>query len=304
MGLLKPHDINHAALHEAGFVLEGLEIPVRTPKGNVVVDALLHHPDSALLVPVESKSGSNIEVSQAQRYAVLDPRALVTASNVTMRHRIEPTVQPVYACLEEHLHRIRQGLDAEKLFFPVIAVGGHTIGFDLPDVASPLLLSMFPRTRVTLNGPLPRLIELDHESPVEAYTSPVKAELVAALARRKDRVGVPHLAEDVVPYLAWYPLTTKNTIIKKVRQAAEEVAREDPSTFEIRRTASNDPGTVLLLKTPEDNDPRGRTQAYQALARDRNRRRAVQKVDPNQLDLLTVLDQVDDDSGETGEEEL
>jgi hypothetical protein len=49
-----------------------------------------------------------------------------------------------------------------------------------------------------------------------------------------------------------------------------------------------------LRRTPEDNDPRGRTQAYQALARRPGSRTRVPPPDPRQPDLFSELDVEDD----------
>jgi hypothetical protein len=47
-----------------------------------------------------------------------------------------------------------------------------------------------------------------------------------------------------------------------VGEAAREVAKTDPATFSYDPPTANRDGLVRLLKTPEDNDTRGRTQSY------------------------------------------
>jgi hypothetical protein len=91
-----------------------------------------------------------------------------------------------------------------------------------------------------------------------------------------------------------------------VGEAAREVAKADPATFSYDPPTANRDGLVRLLKTPEDNDTRGRTQSYQALARkDHTYRRRPRQLDPNQLDLLSELEQAEDvrDEDDTQDEE-
>ncbi len=85
---------------------------------------------------------------------------------------------------------------------------------------------------------------------------------------------------------------------------ADEDARDladNVASHESPKGANRDE-LVRMLRTPEDNDPPGRTQAYQALARTGQIRRRATTTDPNQLDLLEVLDQADDVSDEEGDE--
>lgn len=50
LGLCAPGDLNPAPLHDAGFRVAGLEVLVRTPDGNVVIDVLLAHDATSHLV--------------------------------------------------------------------------------------------------------------------------------------------------------------------------------------------------------------------------------------------------------------
>ena len=98
LGLLTPHDVNPDALRAAGFTLQGLEVPILAGGGQVVVDILLFHPVTGLLVLVEAKSGANIEVEQARRYAAVTPQLAIQAAQVNVPHRVRPSVLVVYAC--------------------------------------------------------------------------------------------------------------------------------------------------------------------------------------------------------------
>ncbi len=63
LGLCIPGDLNPSVLYDAGFRVAGLEIPVLTPDGRVVIDVLLVHPERSHLVVCESKSGANVDAA-------------------------------------------------------------------------------------------------------------------------------------------------------------------------------------------------------------------------------------------------
>ena len=294
LGLVQaPHDINPAALLEAGFTLEGLEIPVVTDLGNVVIDVLLFHAPAGLLVLVESKSGANIEDEQAKRYAAATPRAVVRASQVTLPFRVQPSKIVVYASLAEHHDRIRLGLTQARVDFPILSLSSSEITLSGPSEIPPPLAEAFAAP-VRLSGPPPSFIKFDPDSPAEVIVSIVRAQLVAALAHGRLQVGVPWLAEQCAPHYPLYGHRAKTQLVKVVGEAARHVAAEEPATFAFLPRRENDQAAIKLLKTPEDLDRRGRTQAYQALARGgRTRKRGVPPP-PNQLDLLSELGAVDD----------
>lgn len=306
IGLTTENDVNRAVLREAGFRLVGLEVPVATRHGNVVVDLVLYHPETALLVACEAKSGRTIKDGQATRYASLNPADLVQASHITLAQRLQPQVVVTYVCLAEHVGTVRDGLDTISVGFPVIGVSDRKIIFDLKDEQPEPLNSVLITRQLELVAPFPRIIAFDQESPVEIIEPYVKAQLVTALSRRREQVTLHTLAEQMAPHFALYGARARRQLVKKVGLAASKIAAADSATFEYVSPRPNDDGLVRLLRTPEDNDPRGRTQAYQALARSgRQGRRRAPRMDPNQLDLLREVEQGDDegiDEAADGEE--
>ncbi len=249
----------------------------------------------------ECKSGANVEAPQARKYAVIEPATVVNTVRITLTQRVEPTVVVLYICQGQHLARIKQGLDAEKLEFPVVGVSSTGMIFDCPQSTPKVLREALQPPTLGLANVLPRLIEFDQDSPTEAFESAVMAQLVAAMAHRKQHVGVKHIAERAAPHLALYGHGARNQLVKKVGEAARKIANADSTsfTFQSPMAGDQDGGVVHLLKSPEENDLRGRTQGYQALMRgNRARRKKAAPADPNQLDLLQVLEQADDDGGD------
>lgn len=305
LGLVTPHDVNQPLLRDHGYELAGLEVPVTVGSGKVVIDVLLFNRERSVLLACEAKSGANVEALQAKKYRQLDAQAVVLAGNVTLSRQVQPTVVVVYTCLCEHVARIRRGLAEVDLNCPVVGVCPAHIVFDFSEGSPDIVHETFTMPSLSLVGPPPRLIEFDQESSVAAVTSAVRAQLVRALALQRQQVSVRWLAEEAAPYLTFYARAAQQKLVKTVGEAARVIAQSDTATFEYHGPAPNDAGGgfVRLLRSPEANDPRGRTQAYQALARSSQaRRRRTRQHDPDQLDLLQELAQADDeDATEEGE---
>jgi hypothetical protein len=307
VGLVTPGDVNPAALADVGFRLAGLEVPVLGADGAVKVDAILFQDASVHLVLAETKSGANVEPDQARRYAALDASAVVQAGHVTLPRRVAPTAEVLYMCLGEHVSRIRQGLQAAGVTFPVMAVHDNKITLEAVDGISDQMRSAFSQGPVALLGPPIRIITFDHDSPVEVLEPFVKAELVVALTHRVPYVTISGLTERTTPYFGLYGRAARNRLTRQVDEAARRIAKADSGTFAYEAGTANREAMVRVLRTPEDNDTRGRTQAYQALARTGDTRRRRRRVsDPNQLDLFQELDEADDgdeDDTPDGDEE-
>lgn len=302
LGLLTPHDVNPAVLIDAGFTLEGLEVPVAGDEGNVIIDVLCFSPTTGLLIAFESKSGANIEPKQARSYAVLTAEAIVRASQISVPQRMPLTKIIVYTCLDQYRDRIRLGLTEAGVDFPILAVGSE-ITLSAPSKVPQELADSFA-VPVRLNGPPPRIIAFDPDSPVDAVVPVVRAQLVAALSHERLQVSVPWLTEECARHYSLYGRAARRRFIKLFEDTARQVCGEDPSAFAFLPPRGNDgDAAVKLLKTPEHLDRRGRTQAYQALARaglPRRRRRAEA---PGQLDLLRELDEEDNESSDEADGE-
>jgi hypothetical protein len=294
IGLVTPGDINPPALAQAGFQLAGLEVPVTGPAGTVTVDALLFHPASAHLLLCEVKSGANVEADQARRYAGVDVGAVVQAGHVTLPRRGPLTAEVVYVCICDHVDRVRRGLQVSGVAFGMLAVHENKITLENEHHAGGLLRGVFAEGPTPLNGPPPRLVPFDHDSPLDVIEPYVRAQLVSALANRLPQLTVAALTELAAPYYGLYGRAARNQLARRVGEAARRIAASDSARFAFQPPTANRDGLVRLLRTPEDHDTRGRTPAYQALARGAPRRRRPVEVDPSQLDLLRELDQVED----------
>jgi hypothetical protein len=299
LSLLLPNDVTPPALADAGFRLAGLEIPAASVAGAVTIDCLLFHADTNHLVLVEAKSGPNIEAEQAVKYGQLQASAVVQSAYVTLSVRTRPTVETVYLCLEEHLERVRLGLANAGLTYPIIAVSDGRVALD-GTVASAQVKAAFASGPLALLGRPARLISFDQDSDIEVIKPRVLAVLVAAMSQRLPQLTLVSLAERATPHFALYGRQAQQKIKRKVAEAARRIAEDEPANFQYMPTTGSREGLVRILRTPEDNDARGRTQAYQAVGRPAKLRRPrkAAEVAANQMDLLAELDTMDNETSD------
>jgi hypothetical protein len=300
LSLLLPNDVTPPALADAGFRLAGLEIPAASAAGAVTIDCLLFHADTNHLVLVEAKSGPNIEEEQAMKYGRLQASAVVQSAYVTLSVRTQPTVETVYLCLEEHLERVRLGLASAGLTYPIIAVSDSRVALDGAGAASAQVKAVFASGPIALLGRPARLISFDQDSDIEVIKPRVLAVLVAAMSQRLAQLTLVSLAERATPHFGLYGRQAQQKIKKKVAEAARQIAEDEPANFQYMPTTGSREGLVRILRTPEDNDARGRTQAYQAVGRPAKLRRPrkAAEVAANQMDLLAELDTIDNETSE------
>lgn len=298
IGLCTPGDLNPAPLHDAGFRIAGLEVPVRTSAGNVVVDVLLAHDATSHLVACESKSGGNVEEDQARRYALLDAGAVRVAGSVTLPTRTPPTVEVLYLGLEPYGERLLRGLSAAGVDFPLLTVGGSTVHLLAPHRATQLLSNAIAPTPIRLPTGVASYVDFDEASTADELRLPLRSQLSALQANKVVVRTVRAIVEGALPRLAVYGPGARKALMTKGTAALRSICGDEPDTFAFQGHTGTHEAQVHILRTPEHNDPRGRTQAWQANGRPRNTQRRARESNPDQLDLLLELEMADDVSGD------
>jgi len=251
---------------EAGYRLEGLELPIRlADDSKVTADAIGFRRETNSFQMHESKSGANVEVAQAQRYFRASPTYLVTALSVTIESQQPLSAQTTYACLRENEERILLGLSEAKVNVPVLSVGPNDVTAVGAPIDDPVLRDLFANPVVVPGAP-PGVITVDADSPDEEFDRVVFPSLVAAMAQDRENISMVALAEEALPYYAIYPAPYRGRLRKKVASAARRAAEADSQHLEYRPPTNAEPdGLIRILATPEQADPRGRTQQYQAI---------------------------------------
>jgi hypothetical protein len=281
--------LNPSVLSDAGFRVAALEVPVGLGADRVVIDVVLVHDASGLILAVEAKSGSNVDEAQALKYSRLDAQALVHAASIDLTAGVRPSVSVVFACQADNAARIQMGLSSAKLHFGILAVHPENLTLVNRQFMPGAFAQAFPNGPLLLPYGIPRLIPCDHESPIDIIRKQVKPVLVAHLSQRTTQVSAEVIAEETLTSLPLYGKGARGRFVRSVIECLRQISAEDPEIFEFRGRTANHDALIRFLKTPEDNDPRGRTQAYQALARGAQPRRRVREQHPDQLDLLSAL---------------
>jgi hypothetical protein len=250
---------------DLGYRLEALEFPVKNDDRFISVDAVGFKGSENRFHLHEAKSGTSVPAEQAQRYADADPAYLVRSVGVTVGGGALPSAQSTYVCLKEHEERILWFLSEAKVELPVISIGEDTIEALGTAFADPELAEKFSEP-ISIPGPPPGIIVVDADSPDDDFDQVVAPSLVAAASRSEEVVSVAHLAEMSLTYYAIYPAVYQKRLRGKVADAAIRAASADPQHWEFRMfKGANESGSVRILATPEQADPRGRTQQYQAM---------------------------------------
>jgi hypothetical protein len=290
--------------YDVGYLLEALELPVVVgDDARVPADLVGFRPSNNRFLLHEAKSGANVDEDQAARYQLADPLWLVRATKVNLTADEDPSCQTVYVCLRSHEDRILLGLRKAECAFPLVSVGDSDVravgaSFDDDDLAARF------ENLIPLPGPPPGIIVVDIESADEDFDEIVFPTLVAEMSLRTDDVSVITLAERSIPYLNIYPEGVRRRLIKRVEAAAQRAAQADEQHFEFRAATMTRPYAIIKLSgNPEDLDPRGRTQRYQAIAsrfqtRPRPRVAAIQEALFDDLDLERELSLADEDERE------
>lgn len=298
IGLCTPGDLNPAALHDAGFRLAGLEVPVLSPVGRIVIDVLLVHPATSHLVACESKSGANVDEEQTRKYVSLDARSVVLAGSVDLPTHTPPTVEPLYLCLAPHAPRVQQGLAAAEANLPVLSVAPTKIDLLNRRAASRLLSDALASSPLALPAGIGRHVTFDDQSSADDLRPAVRAQLSALQSRRTAAEEIRTVAARAVPQLAVYGKRAREQFLKKVAVAVRAICVDEPDNFAYQAATGSHEALVRVLRTPEENDPRGRTQAWQANGRPRHTQRR-QEINQDQMDLLRELEAADDVGGDS-----
>lgn len=297
--------LNPSPLALAGWRVVCLEVPVLTELGTVVCDVVLFNAGIGHLLVVEAKSGANIEEEQARKLAVIDPQALIIAGGITIPQAVRLRCEALFACLARYAARIKKGVIAAGLTTPVLTVDANRAQLADPTLASAELAAALSEATVW-SHPIARIIPFDHESPNSSFDGPVRAELVAAMARHRPSVTMRALTEQVVSHFALYGRGAQGQLVRKVTEAARRAAHEEPERLRFEAGTGRTEPRVVILRSPEQFDRRGRTQGYQAVFSGRGRRRPVPQVS-GQMDLFAELDQAErvttDDTGQNDRED-
>jgi hypothetical protein len=150
-------------------------------------------------------------------------------------------------------------------------------------------------TPVELRYPVASVVPYDHESPGDTFDEPVRAEMISAMARGRQMISMRHLTEDVVWHFNLYGQKSRGQLIKKVTAAAIRAAKAQPDAIRFEQQTGTTEARLVVVRSPETFDRRGRTQSYQAQFGTRSPRRSRPEIEGQTglPDLLAELDQAE-----------
>ncbi len=253
-------------LYDAGYRLEGLEMPAKAADdGKVVIDCVAFAEASNRFLAAESKSGNNIKAQQAQRYAELIPESLVLATRAISGNPDDLSADPLFVCLSGSVERILHGLAGAGCAFPVLAIGDGEVSLCGHPPSDPKLRNALAEP-IQVPGPPPFVVQVDEQSKDSEYDRMVATAIVAESSRGVELIGCPDLAARAIVHLTLFGERSRSRLIKRVAEAAERLCGRSDGGWEYRpSTMTRKYPAVKILDSPEHLDTRGRTQSYQGL---------------------------------------
>ncbi len=262
-----------------------------------MIDGVAFNAAKNRFLAAEGKSGNNIEYQQAERYGALDSAELVRMTGVTLTTAGAQTAEPVYVCLADNLERILAGLLGASRNYPVLAVGETEVTLRGGPPADAPIADRFAQP-VAIPGPPPAIIRLDEQSGDDEFDKVVGSALVAEVTQGKDIIGEGRLASRSIAHLHLHGTGARSRLVKKVAASARRLCDASPENFEFKAaTATRHYSVVKVVDNPEQADPRGRTQRFQALrARLEGREPGATIEEPtlfDEIDLAVELEKAD-----------
>jgi hypothetical protein len=208
--------------------------------------------------------------------------------SVTLTQATTVGSQVLYVVLAEHTDRVLLGLSRAGVSYPVLAIADGSVTRVGGEIEHAALAERFS-SPLEVPGPPPGIITIDAESSDEDFDRVVRPSLIALLASQGPAMSVPALAESAIPHLSLYPKGYRNRLVRLVDAAARRAVAAAPDTFAYSGPSGVSSSAIIrVVESPEDLDPRGRTQRYQALTArfTAPARRRPSPVGPGQLSLF------------------
>ena len=282
-----------ASLGDQGFQRHQLELPINTPLGDVVADALIYRREPDLVLLCEGKSGRNIDELQARKYVAVDSSWLHRRGVVppALRAADDLAVRALFVGREVHRAGLEAGLRSLDVDAPLLTVGPERVrlsgtsgieGLDDFDVHHQA-------------GLPPGRIPVDHQSSEQDLLEALLPQVVAAQARNEDIVSVEMLAERVLPEWPVLAHGARGAFLNRIAEILRGLAAGE-MRGQFRYEALAEPhtrGRIVIEATPATRDPRGRTQAWQAQQRRAGKalHRRLEREIAGQLSIDELADQ-------------
>lgn len=269
ISLCTPDDGWPSPLAEAGYEIVGIETPMggKGGRGRATPDATAFRQSAQAILLAEAKSGRSVDPEQARRYVELTPEEAVSGAKIAIRWTDKLSKDVVYLCIRDNEQKIITGLQKAGADLPVLSVTEFAVHRAGGEFADDRLNEEFGAP-MTAKRSVPTYLVLDSQSSDDEFDEIVAGNLMARLSRPRARVSVLELAKAIHGLLDLLGEGERNRIVRKISGSADRVATNLGFYFLPGPTRAED--AVVFEDRPEQAHPRGRTQKYQALARQAN----------------------------------
>jgi hypothetical protein len=113
------------------------------------------------------------------------------------------------------------------------------------------------------------------------------------MAQGRPSITVRTLTELAVRHFPMYGRAAQGRLIRNVRDAARRAAEAEPGRLRYESSTRVTEDRVVIIRSPEAFDRRGRTQGYQAVWAGRAGRGRHRPEIPGQIDLFSELDEAE-----------
>ncbi len=251
-------------LRDQGFERHQLEVPISTSLGDIRADAVIYRRAPDLIVLCEAKSGCNLEEKQARRYAVADLTSLRRTGALPpgFKRAGQVPVRPLFVGREEHRAELEAGLRHLNIQAPLLTLGAVRVRLS----GSGGIQGLEDCDEQHDGGPPPARIPVDHQSSERDLLDVLIPRVIAAQARNEDIVAVESLAEGLLAEWSILSHGGRESFIARMAKLLKGLAAGD-MRGQFRYERMREPhqrGRIVILSTPAEHDPRGRTRAWQA----------------------------------------
>jgi hypothetical protein len=252
-------------LTRQGFRLHLIEGLVQSTPQTVRADVIAYRRAPDLVLLIECKSGTGIEVSQARAYTNASSDGLARPGSLPAELRDQPEVEvrAIFAGRDEHRDALAESLAREGIEVPLLTVGAD--GATLSGVAFDGLSDF--NLRDDAYGLPPGLVLVDHESPPEEIRELLAQTVQAAMAQNAGVVDLRQAAHEIHPYFDHVSPVAQNDFLSRLKEAARSLAHGDFASDVQYEGTNQVPARLVLLSQPSSADPRGAPQAWRRVQR-------------------------------------
>ena len=238
---------------EYGFANQDLQ--------KVVPDLVLASEQMSHTLLLEWKSGANTEADQLRRYSRVNQKDLQTRAFISPSAARSHDVTVVGR--DEHVDRLRMGLDAGGYAFPLLLADGEGLALSHNQFQIPQLANLFsPRLSINWDQVPSMFVPLDADSALWEVAEVVGPKMLQYMCERRPQVALNDICADICNTWGIMGQPPKEALRRRVREVLSLAARQHFRAY-LRWVGAV--GRIEIVANPLDLEPDKRTVAYRKL---------------------------------------